>query len=158
MTGEQIKVRPNMPKQVYQSQDFDSHKSTSHKIQAPKQSIQISSNAKQTSGANSNTKSQSSVQISLSSGNMNKPLSSGAVEHAQQKQPIKTTVTANKTEAEKHSSQSKSSAQNVKSGEEIDTPEERKSPKIKSGAISAMSKFWEKGAKDDIVPELLEYD
>ncbi|XP_060597174.1 uncharacterized protein LOC132751058 isoform X2 [Ruditapes philippinarum] len=158
MTGEQIKARPNVPTQVYQSHDFDSGKSVGHKMQAPKQSIQVSSNVKQTSVADSNTKSKSSVQISLASGNINKPIHTDTVDHAQPKQPIKTTVTANKTNAPNNSSQSKSSAHNVKTGEDIDTPEERKSPKIKTGAISAMSKFWEKGAKDTVVPELLEYD
>ncbi|XP_053386168.1 titin homolog isoform X2 [Mercenaria mercenaria] len=155
MTGQQIKPRPNMPKQVYQSHDFRSDDSTSIKMQAPKQSIQVSSNVKQTPDTKSNTKSQTIVKISLGSGNINRPLSPSVADHVQTHQPIKSTVTA-KTGAPKHSSQSVS--QNMKTGDEIDTPEERKSPKIKTGAISAMSKFWEKGAKDDKVPELLEYD
>lgn len=160
MTGQQIKVTPSMPKQVYQSHNFNSNSAPNVKMQAPRQSIQVSSNVKQTADAKNNTKSQSTVRLSLGSGNINRPLSPNTEEHAQKNQPIKSPVTA-MAEASKPHSQSNTSTQKVKTGDEIDTPEERKSPKIKSGAISAMSKFWEnkgQGATDVTAPELLEYD
>lgn len=150
-TGQQIKVTPNMPKQVYQSSD--AHSNT--KMQPPKQSIQISSNVRM-SESDSTGKPQNMVKINLAAGNTNRPISP---ETTETNQPIKVNVT-NKAQAPKAPSQSNTSKQAAKTGNEIDTPDGRKSPKIKSGAISAMSKFWEKrlneGVDDNIAPDILE--
>lgn len=158
-TGQQIKSTPNKPKQVYQS---DNVSEPSIKMVAPKQSIQVSSNTKQTSADSKTTKSQTTMKINLGSGNINKPISSNVT-----LQPIKQTVTSQINNSKSNSQSrdcnvpSSQSEPCVVSGNEIDTPEERKSPKIKSGAISAMSKFWEnrsQGVQDDNAPDLLEYE
>lgn len=147
-TGQQIKVTPSMPKQVYQSSDVQ----PSTRMQQPKQSIQVSSNVKK-SDSNTAAKSHNVVKISLAAGNTNRPISP---ELSETKQPIKSTV----TNTSHSSSQSGAGKQDIKTGNEIDTPEGRKSPKIRSGAISAMSKFWEKrmteGTADEEAPEILE--
>ncbi|KAL4217154.1 hypothetical protein ACF0H5_023608 [Mactra antiquata] len=168
-TGQQIKTTPNMPKQVYQSHDFNKpsvnmvSSSSNVKMAAPpKQSIQISSNTKPTSADSKNTKAQTTMKISLGGGNVNRPISPDVTTS----EPIKNSVTSN-IQSSKSNSQSgasnvsmNQSDASIKTGNEIDTPEERKSPKIKSGAISAMSKFWEnrsQGVKDD-APDILEYE
>ena len=144
--GQQIKITPSMPKQVYQSSEIHS----SSKMQTPKQSIQISSNVKNNESSPS-AKSQNVVKINLAAGNTNRPVSQ---EITHSNEPI-TMIVPN---TPKTSSQS--GTEGVMTGNEIDTPEGRKSPKIKSGAISAMSKFWEKrlneGTEDGVAPEILE--
>lgn len=155
MTGQPIKATPAMPKQVYQSRGFTEPASV--KMQVPKQSIQVSSITKKTPEAKNGAKSQSTMKISLGSGIINRPLSPACRDPVQPVQPIKSPV----TRVPEPISQSNTPTQKVKTGGEIDTPDERKSPKIKSGAISAMSKFWEnkgQGTKDGAAPELLEYD
>lgn len=158
MTGQQIKATPAMPKQVYQSHGFT--ESASVKVLAPKQSIQTSSHVKQTPEDKNSAKSQSTMKISLGSGIINRPLSPAFRDPVQTEQPIKSPVTT-ATRVQKPHSQSHTPTQKVKTGGEIDTPDKRKSPKIKTGAISAMSKFWEnkgQGSNDGTAPELLEFD
>lgn len=146
-TGQQIKQTPNMPKQVYHfSEDNKSKKQSTH---IPKQSVQISSSVKPVGQANA--KSQNAVKINLATGNTNKPLSDNESSNLHLKQPIKNSVKPTEKVAQPLEI-------NVKTGADIDTPEERKSPKIKTGAISAMSKFWENmntGVKEK-APEILE--
>ncbi|XP_052812701.1 muscle M-line assembly protein unc-89-like isoform X2 [Mya arenaria] len=145
-TGKQIKQTPNMPKQVFTSTEAHLSEHPSSKTHVPKQSIQIASNVK-SSEAKIDSKAHTVIKLSLATGNTNKPISSEDSARTDSKQPIK--MTQGKSQPKDNS---------VKTGEAIDTPEERKSPKIKTGAISAMSKFWEKvntGVKED-APEIIE--
>ena len=161
-TGQQIKQVPEGPKQVFQSSRLNNGPNVSSvgasAIQKPKphrQNIQIT----QKSQSPSSSSTTQSMKITLSN-SVNRPLSPVQSEPVKQNpQPIKTHV-ARKAAAPQPPSQSNIPTQNVKTGSEIDTPEGRKSPKIKTGAISAMSKFWEKrftdGTEDEEYPELLE--
>ena len=160
-TGQQIKQVPEGPKQVFQSSRLNGQNVASlgaSAIQKPKphrQNIQIT----QKSPSPSSSSTTQSMKITLSN-SVNRPLSPVQSEPVKQNpQPIKTHV-ARKAAAPQPPSQSNTLTQNVKTGSEIDTPEGRKSPKIKTGAISAMSKFWEKrftdGTEDEEYPELLE--
>ena len=145
---------PEQPKQVFQSSNFTGQASVSQsvKLQSPPR-LNL-----QNSSVSNPAKSQP-IKITLAK-NVNRPLSPIQSEPVKPTcQPMKVHVTT-KAAAPKPPSQSNTPSQTVKSGSEIDTPEGRKSPKIKSGAISAMSKFWEKklteGTTDEEYPELLE--
>ena len=163
-TGQQIKHVPEHPKQVFQSSNVTGQQSSvtaGAKIQKSQtQTLQSSQkpSASQTQSTSNTAKTQP-MKITLAN-NINRPLSPVQSETAKQThQPVKTHVTG-KVAAPKPPSQSNVPTQKEKSGSEIDTPEGRKSPKIRSGAISAMSKFWEKrltdGTTEEEYPELLE--
>ena len=154
-TGQQIKLVPEQPKQVFQSSNLNGQTSASAKVkvQSPRQNII------KPPVSNSNPAKSQPIKITLTN-NINRPLSPVQSEPVQQTcQPIKVHV-AGKAEAPKTPSQSNNPSQTVKTGSEIDTPEGRKSPKIRTGAISAMSRFWEKrlneGETDGEYPELLD--
>ena len=161
-TGQQIKQVPEGPKQVFQSSAINGQSGHStgaisaiQKQKPPRQNIQITQKS-QSPSSSSRTQ---SMKITLTN-SVNRPLSPVQSEPAKQtQQPIKTHI-AGKAAAPQPPSQSNTPTQNVKTGNEIDTPDGRKSPKIKHGAISAMSKFWEKrftdGTEDEEYPDLLE--
>ena len=158
-TGQQVKSTPSTAKQVFHSSNLNSDHSEIKTVNLPKQSIQVSSSSK--SRPNEGQKTNKTMKVTLSTRGTNRPISSHQPNISSQSQePISRSVT--KTSSVPCKDQSQGSSDNaVKSGVDIDTPDERKSPKIKTGAISAMSKFWEKrlteGAGDD-APEILEYE
>ena len=152
-TGQQIKKTANTPKQVFSSQDAHlSDHPSSPRGHIPKQSIQVASTVRNpVSNTSSGGKTQNVMKVNLATQNTNKPLTSESSQTVPRKQPMNTSVSNS-------SEKPQPMAEGVKTGSEIDTPDERKSPKIKSGAISAMSKFWEKvntGVKEE-APEILE--